>query len=194
LEIRSRTEITSMRRWLAVMLLTCATALWLIVTFHSRVNDLETLARAGAIESGAPIKASVEIVIQAPAEKVWSVLTAVNNWPKWQSDIKEAEMIGPLESGTAFTWRSGGTRIRSKIALVEPNKEIAWTGTALNATAVHVWKLEQLPGNKTLVKTEESMSGFLLTLFYSSQELQTIDQTWLDRLKREAERQGSMPR
>jgi hypothetical protein len=183
-----------MRRWLAVMLLTCVTALMLIVTFHSRVNDLETLARAGLIEGDAPIKASVEIVIQAPAEKVWSILTAVNDWPKWQTDIKEAKMIGPLESGTAFTWSSGGTRIQSKIALVDPYKEIAWTGTAMTATAVHVWKLEQLPGNKTVVKTEESMSGFLLTFFYSSKELQSIDQTWLDRLKLEAERQGSMPR
>jgi uncharacterized protein YndB with AHSA1/START domain len=160
----------------------------LIVTFHGRVNDLESLARAGAIESDAPIRASVEIVIQAPAEKVWSILTAVNNWPKWQKDIKEAEMIGPFASGTRFTWSSGGTRIQSKLALVEPYKEIAWTGTALNARAVHVWKLERLPGNKTLVQTEESMSGFLLTLFYSSKELQTIDQAWLDRLKREAER------
>jgi hypothetical protein len=177
-----------MRRWLAVMLLTCVTALLLIVTFHSRVNDLESLARAGAIESDAPIKASVEIVIQAPAEKVWTILTAVNNWPEWQSDIEEAEMIGPLERGTTFTWSSGGTRIQSKIALVDPYKEIAWTGTALNATAVHVWKLERLPGNKTMVQTEESMSGFLLTFFYSSKELQATDRTWLDRLKREAER------
>jgi hypothetical protein len=177
-----------MRRWLAIMLLTCATALMLIVTFHSRVNDLESLARAGVTESDARIKASVEVVIQAPPEKVWSVLTAVNNWPKWQEDIKEAEIMGPIASGTPFTWRSGGTRIRSKIALVEPNKEIAWTGTALNATAVHVWKLERLPGNKTLVKTEESMSGLFLTFFYSSKELETNDQTWLDRLKLEAER------
>lgn len=183
-----------MRRWLAVMLLTCVTALLLIVTFHSRANDLETLAGAGAIETDAPIKAAGEIIIQAPAEKVWSVLTAVNDWPKWQSDIKEAQMSGPLESGTAFTWSSGGTRIQSKIALVDRYKEIVWTGTALNATAIHLWKLEQLPGNKTQVKTEESMSGFMLTLFYSSKELQTLDQTWLDRLKREAERQGSMPR
>jgi len=177
-----------MRRWLTVMLMTCVTALLLIATFHSKVNELESLARAGIIESDAPIKASVEIVIQAPADKVWSVLTAVNNWPKWQADIKEAQMIGPLESGTTFTWKSGGTRVQSKFALVNPCKEIAWTGTALNATAVHVWKLERLPGNKTMVQTEESMSGFLLTLFYSSKELQAIDQTWLDRLKLEAER------
>jgi uncharacterized membrane protein len=104
-----------MRRWLTVMLMTCVTALLLIATFHSKVNELESLARAGIIESDAPIKASVEIVIQAPAEKVWSVLTAVNNWPKWQADIKEAEMIGPLESGTTFTWKSGGTRVQSRL-------------------------------------------------------------------------------
>jgi uncharacterized membrane protein len=111
-----------MRRWLTVMLVTCAAALLLIVTFHGKVNDLETLARAGAIESDAPIKAAAEIVIQAPAEKVWSVLTAVNDWPKWQSDIKEAELFGPFESGAAFTWSIGATHVQSKIELVEPFK------------------------------------------------------------------------
>jgi len=38
-----------------------------------------------------------------------------------------------------------------------------------------------------LVKTEESMNGFLLSLFYSSKKLEQSDQRWLDRLKLAAE-------
>jgi uncharacterized protein YndB with AHSA1/START domain len=173
---------------MTVMILTCAVALPLIISIHRRGEELEGLARKGEVQSDAPVKASLQIVIQAPPEKVWSVLTGVNDWPKWQSDIKEAAIEGPLQSGTTFKWSAGGTHITSKIALVEPNVRIAWTGSALDAQAIHVWSFQRLPGNKTLVNTDESISGFLLTYFYSSKELQATDQHWLDRLKHKAER------
>jgi hypothetical protein len=44
-----------------------------------------------------------------------------------------------------------------------------------------------------MVKTDESMHGFLLTLFYSSKKLEETDQRWLDRLKLAAESSGSAP-
>ena len=176
-----------MRRWMTVMMLTCAIVLLVLFTFHDTGDGLDNLARNGAIQADAPVKASVQIVIQAPPEKVWSVLTDLNDWPKWQSDIREAQIAGPLESGTSFTWKSGGTRIQSRIALVEPNARLAWTGTVLNVRAVHVWKLERVRGNKTLLKVDESMSGFGLTLFYSSKDLEASNQLWLHRLKTAAE-------
>ena len=177
-----------MRRWLTVMILTCVVALLLMQVLFGGGENLEVLARQGAIVDNAPIKASLDIVIQAPAEKVWKLLAGVDDWPKWQTAIKEAHLDGPPVSGATFSWSTGATQIHSRLALVVPLKEIAWTGTALNAHAIHVWKLERLPGNRTHVTTIESMSGFLLTLFYSSKELQISDQFWLDRLKQEAER------
>jgi len=176
-----------MRRWMTVMMLTCALVLLLILTFHGAGDDLDSLARKGAIQADALDKASVEIVIEAPPQKVWSVLTDVNDWPKWQSDISEAQIAGPLERGTAFTWKTGGIRIQSRMSLVEPNAQLAWTGSVLNVKAVHVWKLEPIRGNKTLVKVDESMSGFPLTLFYSSRDLEESDRLWLVRLKAAAE-------
>ena len=68
------------------------------------------------------------------------------------------------------------------------NEQFAWTGTASVAKAVHVWRLQRLPNDQTLVRTDESMEGFLLTLFYSSKKLQEGDQRWLDRLKEAAEK------
>jgi uncharacterized membrane protein len=177
-----------MRRWLTVIILTCAVAFLLMRALHGSGEDLEVLARNGTIQSDAPIQASVEIVIQAPVEKVWNLITGVNDWPKWQTAIKEAHIDGPIASGTTFTWSAGAANIHSKLALVTPREQIAWTGSALNAKAVHVWKLERLPGNTTRVTTNESMSGFLLTRFYSSEELESSDRFWLDQLKHEAER------
>jgi len=46
-----------------------------------------------------------------------------------------------------------------------------------------------MPDGGTLVKTTESMDGFLLTLrvFYSSSDLALSHKTWLEALKRKAE-------
>jgi hypothetical protein len=177
-----------MRRWITVMVLTCVVALVVMRLLHGTGDDLESLASNGTIQIDAPIKTSLEVVIQAPVEKVWSLLTAVNEWPQWQTAIKEAQIDGPVASGTTFAWSAGSMHIHSRLALVVPDEQLAWTGKAWTATAVHVWKFERLPGNRTRVTTDESVSGFLVTFFYSSRDLQVADQFWLDRLKQEAER------
>lgn len=150
------------------------------------VSD-EDLARGGKIRENAAVKASVQIVIHAPPEKVWSVLADISNWPKWQRDISAAEISGPLQPGTPFNWTIGGTHITSRLALVQPNSQLAWTGKAFGAKAIHVWKLSQTAGGQTTVETDESMEGFLLSLFYSSKKLAASDQQWLERLKTASE-------
>ena len=157
----------------------------LLFFLTSASND--QLAREGKIHENASVKASVQITIHAPAEKVWGVLTNVNEWPKWQPDISTAEIHGPLEAGTTFSWTTGGTKIESRVALVEPNARFAWTGKAFGAKAIHVWRLDRLPGDQTSVKTDESMDGFLLSLFYSSKKLEETDRRWLERLKAASE-------
>jgi uncharacterized protein YndB with AHSA1/START domain len=153
-----------------------------ILFLEAGISD-EELARGGKIRESAPVKASLEVTIHAPVEKVWLLLTGVTNWPKWQPDISASNFAGPLESGTAFSWNTGGTHIESRIALVQPYEQFAWTGRAHWVKAIHVWKLQRLSDDQTLVKTEESMDGFLLTIFYSSKKLEEADRRWLDRLK-----------
>jgi uncharacterized protein YndB with AHSA1/START domain len=162
-------------------------AIALLVLVVSPSDDhLDELARSGNIQENAPVKASLEITINAPREKVWGLLTDVNGWPKWQRDITKANISGPLQSGTAFTW-TAGTNIQSRIALVQPLEQLAWTGTAYKAKAIHVWKLQGLPDGRALGKTSESMEGFMLKVFYSSEKLKESDQHWLNYLKAAAE-------
>ena len=81
--------------------------------------------------------------------------------------------------------------VHSRLTIVEPDKRLAWTGTAMLAHAIHIWTLQPAPGGKTLIKTRESMDGFLLTHFYSSSELAAANQLWLDSLKHRAETSAS---
>jgi uncharacterized protein YndB with AHSA1/START domain len=177
-----------MRRWTFLLIPTFSACLVLVFLLQYNESRREKLAGNGAIQDSAPVKASIEAIIQAPPEKVWGILTAINDWPKWQSGITEAAINGPLQAGATFNWTSGGTHIKSRLALVEPNQRLAWTGSAMGAHAIHVWNLERLPGGGTRVKVDESMSGLLLTLFYSSKDLEAADQLWLDRLKQQSEK------
>jgi uncharacterized protein YndB with AHSA1/START domain len=150
---------------------------------------MEKLAANGQIQETAPVKASAEIVIHASPEKVWRLLTDIDQWPTWHSAISVARINGPVEPGTIFGWTSGGPKIKCRIALVHPATQLAWTGTTFGGNAIHVWSLGLLPDGGTLVKTTESIDGFMLRLklFYSSSDLAKSLKEWLEALKGKAE-------
>jgi uncharacterized protein YndB with AHSA1/START domain len=166
------------------------TCLLTVLFIGSSQNDsaLDHLAASGQIQPDAPVKASLHLAIDAPPERIWSLLTHVSDWPRWHAAIKQVQLNGPVAPGTAFTWTLGSTGIHSRIALVSPNAAFAWTGSAYMAKAIHVWKLQPLSNGRTLVAVDESMDGFLLKHFYSSDELRAADKSWLDDLKRAAEK------
>jgi uncharacterized protein YndB with AHSA1/START domain len=178
-----------MKRSVGILLLISISVVILLVILAANPSEeqADQLARSGKIQENAPVKASIEITVNASPERVWGLLTDVKNWPRWQHDITSAEISGPLESGTTFSWKTGGPAIQSRIALVQPGEQFGWTGKAYGARAIHLWKLKRLPDGHTVVKTEESMNGFLLTLFFSSKKLEESDQRWLDNLKSAAE-------
>ena len=148
----------------------------------------DELAAAGHVDEHAPVRASSEILILAPIDKVWKLLSAIDSWPKWQSTISSARTSGPLQPGTEFIWISGGTKIKSRLAVVAPNTDLAWTGTAFGAKAIHIWHLKAPEEGRTLVSTEESMSGFMVKIFYSSKDLEKSQRAWLEALKRASEK------
>jgi hypothetical protein len=146
------------------------------------------LAAQGSIQEDAPVKAAAEIAIAAPAQKIMGLLTNISGWPQWQPDISKATVHGNTAVGTQFVWSTGGMDIHSTIQLVDPERSICWTGRMLHIHAIHCWTLSLLPNDKVLVKTRESMDGWLISRIYSSPELLESDQRWLAKLKQAAER------
>jgi hypothetical protein len=158
----------------------------LLLLLAANVPD-NKLARNGAIQENAPVKASVEITINAAPDKVWHLLTDISKWPASETNIAKTEIKGPVQTGIGFVWWLGSTSIHSQIALFEPYRRLAWTGTAFWLTAIHVWKLQPLPDGRTLVIEKESMSGFLISALFSSKSLEESAKQWLEDLKRAAE-------
>ena len=90
--------------------------------------------------------------------------------------------------GTQFRWTTPGGTIHSRIVLFKPGHRLAWIGHMLIFRAIHVWTLASLPNGDTEVTTTETLSGWPIALFYSSDDLRQADQRWLDALRQEAER------
>lgn len=111
------------------------------------------------IDQKAILKSNVEIDIFSTNEKVWSLLSGINLWKKWQPDVSESFVEGNLAAGVKFNWRAKGLHIRSELQLVEPFTKIGWTGKSLGMNAVHIWTIEP-KDNFTHVTTEESLSGW----------------------------------
>lgn len=145
------------------------------------------------VNRGAPAIAEGDIRIAASPEVVWDVLSDVDRWPSWSPDIKAARLEGPLASGSTFRWRSGGTSLVSVLRVVDPPRELGWTGTTLGIRAVHVFRLNPEDGG-TWVRSEESWEG-LLPRFLKGYSRKAIDRgiaNWLRLLKDEAERRAGV--
>jgi len=150
------------------------------------MKRLKPLAESGNINRDASIRDSQAIIINEHIDKVWEILTHIEDWPKWNEDIKSVDGA-KLEVGSKFSWVLGGIHITSTVRKIESPELLTWTGTALGIKAIHVWKLEESDG-QTIVSTEESVEGFR-TLLYNHQKLHSTLLNWLARLKQRVENQ-----
>jgi uncharacterized protein YndB with AHSA1/START domain len=141
------------------------------------------------INDKAPVKSSKTITINASSEKVWTVMTNIENWATWQTEISNSKLNGELKPETTFDWKTGGAKIHSTLHTVEPFKHFGWTGRTFAMFAIHNWTLTEKDG-KTTVAVDESMEGFLAKLLKKSfnKNLEKGMQTWLDLMKKECER------
>ena len=76
--------------------------------------------------------------------------------------------------------------------MVDPPREIAWTGTSLGIRAVHVFRFQASDGG-TLARSEESWEGLLASVLkgYSRRTLDKGIRSVLAHLKTEAERRAA---
>jgi len=145
-------------------------------------------AKQERIDTEAPVTAAYEVEIDAPLQRIWDLLADPLAWPSFAPEVHDVHLDGPVAADTRFTWANGRARMKSRFAVVDPGRELTWTGVSSGAKAVHRHLLEATGDGATRVRSEESMAGPLLVLFYSSAKLQAGLETWLTGLKTAAER------
>ena len=148
-----------------------------------------TYTPSADIHRDAPVQTKKTIIIHASPERVWTIMSNVNQWATWQTDIKNPTLNGAFRAGNSFTWESGGLNIRSTIHHATPFTTIGWSGPAFGAFAIHNWTFTPLPRGYTRIDVEESMEGWLVALLSGKfqQGLDTSLDKWLTALKKKAE-------
>jgi uncharacterized protein YndB with AHSA1/START domain len=141
------------------------------------------------INAQAPVKCNKSIKINANREKVWTVLTNIDQWAVWQKEITKPKLNGELKPNSTFDWKTRGAKIHSTLHTVEPFTRFGWTGNTFGMFAIHNWALAEANG-QTEVSVEESMEGFFAKLLKKSfnKNLEKGMQNWLELLKMECEK------
>ena len=150
-------------------------------------------AQRGRIDERAPVTTTCEIVISAPAQRVWDLIASPAGWPAFDPAVHDVKLDGRAAVDTAFTWAKGRSHFKSRFAVLDPGREVTWTGTALWLKVVHRHLLDTTADGATRVRCEESMSGLMLGLFYNEAKLQADLMKWLTALKAGAEQRSAGP-
>ncbi|WP_306192817.1 MULTISPECIES: SRPBCC family protein [unclassified Streptomyces] len=150
-----------------------------------RLHD--EFAKKYTIDKDAPVRGAVEVEIDAPLTRVWELLSNVEGWPLWNPGITSVQLDSGVAVDATFTWVSQRARMRSKFAVVEPLRELTWTGVSLGIKGIHRNILRKLPDGRVLARTEESMASPLLRLIFSERKLRSTLSDQMARLKQAAE-------
>src|SRR5207245_10552980 len=111
---------------------------------------------------------SAEIEIEAPAERVWQVLTDFAKFPEWNPFIRE--MSGEVRTGAQLQVRleptgGRGMSFKPKMVNVETNREMSWLGRLLIAglcSGEHSFTIESLDEKGVRFVQHEKFKGLLV--------------------------------
>jgi uncharacterized protein YndB with AHSA1/START domain len=143
-----------------------------------------TLATA-QINEAAPVLSRDTILINAPAECVWTALSDLSGWPSRFDFITLVKAPARLEAQQRFHWHTTKLHLTSTLLVVKPPQELGWKGRKYGVLVFHQWRLLPAPNGGTLVVTEESQQGLPVRLLKDTfhQRLKEGAQRWLTQLK-----------
>jgi len=109
------------------------------------------------------------IDINAPVDKVWTLIDKLEQWSQWMPSIKKIERVskGPLTAGSqlSVTARVSGLTVTLLMTITEfvPARNVVMKGKALGTNLIRFYNLEPLDG-KTKVTIGGEVSGALAWL------------------------------
>jgi short-subunit dehydrogenase/uncharacterized protein YndB with AHSA1/START domain len=155
------------------------------------------LLRPGATTTPPPIVVHNQIVIRAPAERVWSLLTDVARWPSWYRACRwvQVESTGPV-GPRVFRWKAHPLVVRSTVTAADRDR-FAFVAEALGIRAERRFTISpSKDGSSTLVVSHETQAGWLAWLGRSflAPRLHAANQAMFDDLARAATQGATAPR
>jgi uncharacterized protein YndB with AHSA1/START domain len=105
-----------------------------------------------------------QLVINAPCERVWTLIIEAPKWPEWypnSSHVQISEGGTTLKEGTIFHWTTFGLQLESRVNEFVPDTRIGWFGYAPGTapTFYHTWYLTPIDDTTCNVIMEEVGNG-----------------------------------
>jgi hypothetical protein len=121
-----------------------------------------------------------EIEIDAPAERVWELLTDFASYPEWNPFIRS--ISGQPTPGERLEVRleppgGRGMTFRPQVLNTEPNRELRWLGHLLVPDLFdgeHSFVIQPLGENRVRFIQREAFKGLLVPLFARSLDNSTL--------------------
>jgi uncharacterized membrane protein len=151
-------------------------------------SHIYSLADQGKTNHEASLKDYQSIIINAPIQRVWDIISAIDQWSNWNPLVKSSKKIDQNH----FDWKVGKTKLSATIRKNNPPLVFSWISSSLFSTRIHVWKLEKTEESQTIATVEESIEGFLIPLFKNHNSLHVELLTWLSQLKLKSEENKSI--
>ncbi len=150
----------------------------------------EDYAKRHFIDARAPLQGRREVIVNAPAARVWRLLSDVKAWDKnLEPGVHDVHVEQGVVVDAPFTRTNKGARMKARFAVVDQERELCWSGSVFGgAKAVHRYVLEPVSGRATRVTVEESMAGPVLALaFFTNAKLDALLKNCLATLKAASE-------
>ena len=134
-----------------------------------------------------------ELVIHAPAEKIWSHIVDANKWPEWYPNAKNVKIhdTDALQAGSIFRWTTFGLGLESRVNEFVENERLSWYGYVPGSEPnfYHTWYIVPQTDNSCMVITDEVGIGPDAAAFRESNQglLHRGHDLWLATLKWVAE-------
>jgi hypothetical protein len=150
----------------------------------------EDYAKRHRIDGRASLQERREIIVNAPAARVWRLLSDVADWgTNLEPGVHDIHVEQGVVVDAPFTRTNKGARMKARFAVVDKERELAWSGSVFGgAKAVHRYVLEPVSDRATRVTVEESMAGPVLALaFFTKAKMAALMENCLATLKAASE-------
>ena len=120
-----------------------------------------------------------EIAINAPAEKIWKVLTNFNDYPNWNPFLRWLQ--GKVQVGNKIAVRitppgSSAMTFKPKVLRFSANKEFRWLGHLIFPglfDGEHIFELQDNGNGTTTFIQREQFRGVLIPFFNKMLDVNT---------------------
>jgi hypothetical protein len=120
-----------------------------------------------------------QVEIEAPAERVWQVLTHFDAYPDWNPFIRRVTGRPEVDEQLVVRIRPSGTKgmtFRPTVLKAEPNRQLRWLGHLLVPglfDGEHIFEIEELDEGRVLFTQREIFRGLLVPLLARSLDRET---------------------